>query len=197
MRYYKTRVIADMLGLGTQTVLRTVKRLGIEPKQQGKSFVFTREEASIISHALRRRVANQHRVGYFDAEDAIDASDAIFYEADMESDTEDTVDVSETASKDAIVASDAVVVSISVTQEAYTALVAKASLADARKEMLDEKNKTIELLRDTAEAKDDEILALRKQVDSLREQLLELRSKRLTLLERLRGYLLLPPGDSR
>ena len=59
--------------------------------------------------------------------------------------------------------------------------------------MLEDKSETIELLRRSLAMRDDDISALRKERDALERQLFELKTKRLTLSERLRGRLLLPP----
>lgn len=181
MEYIKTKVIADALGLSAQTVRRASKALGMDEKKQGKSFAFTRSEASAIAHFLRKRVADPQKASCFDAEVASVAHEAT--ECDRVAEIEQEV---------ASVASVAHEAFVSISQEDYVALVANASLADARREMLEDKSETIELLRQSLAMRDEDISALRKELNMLKGQLLELKTKRLTLSERLKGRLLLP-----
>lgn len=190
MEYIKTKVIADALGLSAQTVRRASKALGIDEKKQGKSFAFTRPEASAIAHFLRKKVADPQKESCFDAEVASVAHEATECDRVAEVEQEVASVASNAVAEVAVGAHDAL---ISIRQEDYVALVANASLADARREMLEDKSETIELLRRSLAMRDDDISALRKERDALERQLFELKTKRLTLSERLRGRLLLPP----
>lgn len=189
MEYIKTKVIADALGLSAQTVRRASKALGMDEKKQGKSFAFTRSEASAIAHFLRKRVADPQKASCFDAEVASVAHEAT--ECDRVAEIEQEV-ASVASNAVAEVASVAHEAFVSISQEDYVALVANASLADARREMLEDKSETIELLRQSLAMRDEDISALRKELNMLKGQLLELKTKRLTLSERLKGRLLLP-----
>lgn len=192
MEYIKTKVIADALGLSAQTVRRASKALGMDEKKQGKSFAFTRSEASAIAHFLRKRVADPQKASCFDAEVASVAHEATECDCVAEVEQEVALVASNAVAKVAVGAHDAF---ISIRQEDYVSLVANASLADARKEMLEEKDRAVELLRQSLAMRDDDISALRKELEALKGQLSELKKKRLTLSERLRGRLLPPPGE--
>lgn len=190
MDYIKTKTIADTLGLSAQTVRRASRSLGIAEKRQGKSFAFTRSEASAIAHFLRKKVADQQKTVYFDAEVAVGAHEAMEHDSVAEIEQEVASVASNAVEKVSVGAHEAF---ISISQEDYVALVANASLAEARADMLAEKNRTIELLRHVVDMREADISALRREVSALKEELFSLKSKRLSLAERIRGRLLLPP----
>lgn len=190
MDYIKTKVIADALGLSAQTVRRASKALGIDEKKQGKSFAFTRPEASAIAHFLRKKVADPQKESCFDAEVASVAHEATECDCVAEVEQEVASVASNTVAEVASVAHEAFV---SISQEDYVALVANASLADARKEMLEEKDRAVELLRQMVETREADISVLKGEVSALKGELSSIKSKRLSFAERIRGRLLLPP----
>lgn len=191
MEYIKTKDVAEALDLSSQTIRRAAKSLGIRERSQGKSFAFSPSEASAIAHFLRDRVSDPRKVAVFDASVAEVASDVSKYVENMTPHQ----DVASVASKpDASVAEVASNASVMLTHDAYVALVAQASLAEARKEIIDEKEKTAALLRETIVVRDDEISALREEVSGLKKQMSMLKTKRLSVAERLFGRLLLPPS---
>lgn len=190
MDYIKTKVIADALGLSAQTVRRASKALGMDEKKQGKSFAFTRSEASAIAHFLRKRVADPQKASCFDAEVASVVHEATECDCIAEAEQEVASVASNAVAKVAVGAHDAF---ISIRQEDYVALVANASLADARKEMLDEKDRAVELLRQMVETREADISVLKGEVSALKGELSSIKSKRLSFAERIRGRLLLPP----